>query len=41
MLARIHIDPNGPILYSLQVIAKDGNLDFPEAQTFLDSSVVF
>ena len=41
MLARIYIDPNEPILYSLQVIAEDGNLDFPEAQTFLDSFVVF
>ncbi len=40
-LARIYIDPNGPILYSLQVIAEDGNLDFPEAKAFLDSFVVF
>ncbi len=40
-LARIYIDPTGPILYSLQVIVEDGNLDFPEAQAFLDSFVVF
>ncbi|NEQ36933.1 MAG: hypothetical protein F6K40_11850 [Okeania sp. SIO3I5] len=39
-LARIYIDPNGPILYTLQVIAEDGNLDFPEAKAFLDSFVV-
>ncbi len=40
-LARIYIDPTGPILYNLQVMVEDGNLDFPEAQAFLDSFVVF
>ncbi|NEP07757.1 MAG: hypothetical protein F6K34_25005, partial [Okeania sp. SIO4D6] len=29
--------PSGPTLYSLQVVAEDGNLDFPEAKAFLDS----
>ncbi len=37
LLLRIYIDPSGPKLYSLQVIAEDGNLDFPEAKAFLDS----
>ena len=40
ILARMFIDPNGPTLYVLQVIAEDGNLDFPEAKAFLDSFVV-
>ncbi|MGK7921286.1 MAG: hypothetical protein AB4080_14885 [Trichodesmium sp.] len=41
ILARMFIDPTGPTLYILQVIAEDGNLDFPEAKAFLDSFVVF
>ena len=41
MLTRMYIDPEGPTLYTLQIIAEDGNLDFPEAQPFFDSFVVF
>ena len=41
MLTRMYIDPEGPTLYTLQIIAEDGNLDFPEAQAFFDSFVVF
>lgn len=37
LLLRMFIDPTGPTLYSLQVTAADGNLDFPEAKAFLDS----
>lgn len=37
LLLRMFIDPTGPTLYSLQVTAEDGNLDFPEAKAFLDS----
>lgn len=37
LLLRMFIDPTEPRLYSLQVTAEDGNLDFPEAKAFLDS----
>ncbi|NES93422.1 MAG: hypothetical protein F6K13_31750 [Okeania sp. SIO2B9] len=37
LLLRIFIDPSRPTLYSLQIVAEDGNLDFPEAKAFLDS----
>ena len=40
LLLRIFIDPSGPTLYSLQVVAEDGNIDFPEAKAFLDSFVI-
>ena len=40
LLLRIFIDPSGPTLYSLQIVAEDGNLDFPEAKAFLDSFVI-
>ncbi|MDJ0555408.1 MAG: hypothetical protein QNJ68_13385 [Microcoleaceae cyanobacterium MO_207.B10] len=40
LLLRMFIDPSGPTLYSLQVTAADGNLDFPEAKAFLDSFTI-
>jgi hypothetical protein len=37
MKSRIFIDPKGPTLYQALVVAEDGNLAFPEADTFLGS----
>jgi hypothetical protein len=37
MKTRLFIDPKGPTLYQALVVAEDGNLNFPEADTFLNS----
>ncbi|MGK7878044.1 MAG: PsbP-related protein [Xenococcaceae cyanobacterium] len=38
--AKIFIDPQGPTLYQILVVAEDGNVDFPEADAFLNSLVI-
>lgn len=37
MKSRIFINPNEPAMHLVMVGAGDGNVDFPEAQVFLDS----
>lgn len=37
MKMRTFINPKVPALYIAIVAVEDGNLDFPEAQAFLDS----
>jgi hypothetical protein len=40
MKARVFIDPNGPTMIMALVGAGNGNVNFPEAETFLDSLTV-
>lgn len=40
MKSRIFIDPKGPTLYQIILVAEDGNLAFPEAQAFLESFAI-
>lgn len=40
MRSRILIDAKQPALYQMLVVAANGNIDFPEAQAFLDSLAI-